>query len=81
MKVSLGTVEISDEQRVQLANVLDGKISKRKATRAEAKDFIWREGVNWEIALGDQLRELTDDGEEADEDDLIGDAPGLDDLL
>lgn len=52
MKVAIEvTVEVTDEQRKQIANVLDDKVSKRDATRAEMKEFIWDLGSEWEDAL------------------------------
>jgi len=76
------TIEVSDEQRVHLAVVLDGgKIKpKRQATRDEIKAFVWAEGSDWEIALADQYNEaLADGGNEPEpEDDLIGDDDGMD---
>lgn len=91
MKVNIyETVEISDEQRVQLAVVLDeGKVKpKRQATRDEIKDFIWSEGESWATALADQYNEaLADAGAEpepederesvdpdVDDEDLLGDS-------
>lgn len=82
MKVSLDTVEISDEQREQLANVLDGKVSKRKATRAEAKEFIWSYGDTWAETLTDMVN--GDVESPAEDEDLLGDDEdqlALDDLL
>ncbi len=54
MKVSIEqTVEVSDEQREQIAHTLDGDgAKKRQATRAEIKDFIWRSGEGWAAAVG-----------------------------
>lgn len=68
MKVGINTtIEVTEEQREQLARVLDGKgARKRRATRAEFKDFIWAEGQDWAIALADQSREDEDD------EDLLG---------
>jgi hypothetical protein len=66
------TVEISDEQRVQLAVVLDeGKTKpKRQATRDEIKDFIWSEGASWATSLADQYNEaLADAGTEPEPED------------
>lgn len=74
MKVNLvQPVEVSDLQRQQLASVLDGKLTKRMATRNEWKDFLWEEGASWEIVLTDRLMELTgdDDGEDEDLENLL----------
>ena len=89
MKINLGTVEMSDEDRTRLANVLDEKVSKRKATRVEAKEFIMTHGNAWPIALTDEWDEAFGDGalqreeeQGVDEDeDLIGDGDSLEDLL
>lgn len=78
MKVSLETVEMSDEQREQLANILDGKVSKRKATRTEAKAFVWAHGATWEETLADMADGTS--GTSDEDEDLIG-ADELDDLL
>lgn len=83
MKVSLDTVEITDDQRKKLADVLDGKPSARKANRAEAKAFIWSRGAAWPEALD----ELARAGDDDDDEDLIGAPVGdpeqlsLEDLL
>lgn len=72
MKVSISTtVEMSDEQRVLLADLLDGKTSRRKATRVEAKDFVWKRGSDWDIDLSDLWDEEFGTAPDAD-DDLIG---------
>ena len=76
MKVAIEeTVEVSDEQRVSLANVLDGKESKRKAQRAEAREFIWGHGASWPVVLEQAWRDRfapanPDDG--YDDEDLLG---------
>lgn len=69
MKVTLGTIEVTDEERVAIADALDGKQTKRKATRDEARDFVLRHGQSW--------RELLSRAEEYE--DLLG-SP-VDDLL
>jgi hypothetical protein len=53
MKVNIDkTLEVSDEQRKQIALNIDGQgAKKRDATRDEMKDFIWRHGVSWEDVL------------------------------
>lgn len=97
MKVNIyETVEISDAQRVELANVLDGKINKpkRQATRDEIKTFIWDEGNGWEKVLADLVNELAaetgteaepedepEDEPEAEDEDLLGDSDEDEDLL
>lgn len=84
MKVSMGTVEMTDEQRKQLADVLDGKVSSRKATRDEARDFIWSYGKSWAETLEDMINgeaNASDAETDTEDDDLIGDTSELDDLL
>lgn len=83
MKVNIyETVEISDEQRVQLGALLDGKVKpKRQATRDEIKTFVWEHGQDWEVELADRYADEfhaandpepeAADGDEGD--DLIGD--------
>jgi hypothetical protein len=55
MKVLLNipSLQVDDDQIVKLANILDGKISKRRATRNEAKDYIWQAGADWNQAIED----------------------------
>lgn len=68
MKVMIDvTVEVTEENRVQLARIIDGEGTKKRiATRNELKAFIWRHGEDWATALGDQFNEATED------DDLLG---------
>lgn len=81
MKVNLyKTVQVSDEQRVQIANVIDGAVSRRKATRDELKEFIWDQGELWDETLADKFAILSGDdapAEEEPEDDTVS----LEDLL
>ena len=76
MKVNIyETVEISDEQRVTLANVLDQKVNKpkRQATRDEIKAFVWEQGSGWDRSLADEAANLAaDTGTEPEPDDLVG---------
>lgn len=59
MKINLDlTFEVSDEQRVKLANLLDGKLSKRPASRAEIKAYVWEHGSAWEQDLLDSHFEM-----------------------
>jgi hypothetical protein len=52
MKVKISeTVEVTDEQRVELANMLDGREGKRQATREECRHFIWKHGADWALML------------------------------
>lgn len=72
MKVSINqTVEITDEQRNQMAKVIDGAPTKRWATRDEMKEFIWANGEGWEIALSDQYRDLGEDTGDSDPEDEL----------
>lgn len=77
MKINMGTVEMSDEQRKLLADVLDGKKSARKATRVEAKEFIWQHGDTWAETLTDMVNGDADaapvEADEDDDEDLLGD--------
>lgn len=71
MKVNIDhTLQVTDEQRRQIANVLDGRITKRDATRDEMKNYIWESGKDWATTLADDFRVL----EEEPEEDLVGDA-------
>lgn len=77
MKINIyQTVDVSDEQRVAIARLLDPAGSKkRQATRDEMKAFIWLQGEEWEVALGDgasqtPVPEAEDESE--DEEDLLG---------
>lgn len=84
MKVALyPTVEVSDDQRVAIAAVLDGEdAKKRQASRDEIKEYVWAFGAGWPRALaagvapggpGDSFGDV-----EEPEEDLIG-APEPDD--
>jgi hypothetical protein len=77
------TVEVSDEQRVQLGAILDGKVKpKRQATRDEIKGYVWQYGKDWEVQLMDEHADTFHESNtepEADEaDDPIDE---LDDLI
>ena len=77
MKVNIyETVEVSNEQREQIARLLDGpEAKKRQATRDELKTFIWEAGSDWEAELEQHSRDGQPD------EDLLGDAPGDDEDL
>lgn len=76
MKVNIyETVQVSDEQRVQIACVNDDAVSKRKATRDELKAFLWENGADWEQVLRDVYSELSGEDLAATDD---ADAPGTD---
>lgn len=87
MKVNIyETVEVTDEQRVTLANVLDQKVNKpkRQATRDEIKGFIWEQGSTWATALADEAANLAADtgteeppADEPEDEDLLGDDEDL----
>ena len=84
MKVNIyETVEISDEQRVQLGAVLDGRVKpKRQATREEIKSYVWDRGSSWDSDLSDDYRHDFEEAEtgskeandlaEIELDDLLG---------
>jgi hypothetical protein len=69
MKVNIyETVEVSDEQRVEIARALDGDgAKKRQATRDEIKAYIWEHGSRWAEVLDGSLE--PQDGDAEDEDD------------
>lgn len=75
MKVNIyETVEVSDEQRVQIARLADGDgAKKRQATRDEIKAFVWENGSTWDMTLRDLINQGGTEEPEADEDlaDLI----------
>lgn len=82
MKVNVyETVEVSDQQRIMIAQLLDEKLTpKRKATRAEMKTFVWDQGSEWATALTEfwanrfgPVGAATAAAEEAaDDEDLLG---------
>ena len=74
MKIVLETVEVSQEQLVRIADVLDGKQSKRAATRKEARAFVWECGEDWPVLLTDRWNELfdPDSAPDTEDEDLIG---------
>lgn len=88
------TVEISDEQRVQLGAVLDGRVKpKRQATRDEIKNYVWDRGSSWDSDLSDDYRNDFEEAEtgtqeaedvmsDTDDEDLLGtDADDDEDLI
>jgi hypothetical protein len=82
MKVNIDqTLEVTDEERVQIANVVDGKISKRQATRDEMKQFIWAHGGNWAASLTGEFANLQGAPVNVVHEDLIGPDGSLDDIL
>lgn len=76
MKVAVyQTMEVTDEQRVEIAALLDGDGGKkRKASAAEMKEWLWQQGAGWQAALG------SGEPEDAAED-LLGTDDLLEDLL
>lgn len=87
MKVNVyETVEVNDQQRIMIAQVLDEELTKRKASRAEMKTFVWDQGSEWATsltqiwaerfgpaAMGAGASQLeTDDEPEAEDADLLG---------
>lgn len=73
MKVSIAnTIHVSDRQRVQIADLLDGKESKRMAKSDEIKKWILgATGHVWAFELSDQWGDEFG-VEEPDVEDLIG---------
>lgn len=76
MKVNIyETIEISDEDRVRLGAILDGKAKpKRQATRDEIKQFVWSHGEGWDIELRARWRQEFDSAPDESEEDLLGSA-------
>jgi hypothetical protein len=89
MKVNIyETVEVTDEQRVQLGALLDSQLKpKRQATRDELKEFIWTHGVDWDQELtnrySDEFHESNTEPTPEPDEDLIGggDEPDEEDLI
>lgn len=77
-------IDVSDDQRVQIADILDGKVSKRQASRQEIKTFVWQAGACWDLAIESQWSTAYGPSD-SDIDDLLGatddDDPSLEDLL
>lgn len=71
MRFNLGVVEMTDEQRLQLAQVLDNRVHHRLANRNEARDFVLKHGARWASDLTIEFQNLTGDTDEFDEDDLL----------
>lgn len=72
MKVQINhTLVVSEERLVQMADVLDGKTTKRRAKRDEVKDYVWSHGSDWETALAEDHAALFGSGFDEPED-LIG---------
>lgn len=71
MKINIDiTLEVNDEDLVRIADVADGKESKRKAKRVEAKEYIWSHGRGWATDLDEDHAALF--GESGDDlEDLI----------
>lgn len=78
MKVNIyETVEVSDEQRVEIARHIDGDgAKKRQSTRDEIKAYVWEHGSRWAEVLDGSLEPQ----DEVDED-LLGDTLDGMDLL
>lgn len=74
MKVNIyETVEVSDQQRTDLARLLDGDGAKKRiATRDEIKAYIWLKGNGWDIDLQDEVDKLAPAAaDDPTDDDLI----------
>lgn len=82
------TVEVSTEERVQIAALLDGPgAKKRQATRDEMKQFVWAHGEGWQAALAAPVAAAAADedalpeGIVEEDEDLLGSAGDDEDLL
>jgi hypothetical protein len=74
------TVEVSDEQRVEIARHIDGDgAKKRQATRDEIKAYVWEHGSRWAEVLDGSLEPR--DGDAPEDEDLLGDTLDGMDLL
>lgn len=78
MKVNIyETVEVSDEQRVEIARAIDDAgAKKRQATRDEIKAYIWEHGSGWANVLSGEPVDSPGEPEDDDED-LLGDDEDL----
>lgn len=85
MKVNIDrTLVIDDEDLIKMADVIDGKQSRRTAKRAEVKDYLWEHGSHWKEILDRRHREEFGGPEPETDDDLIGgdaDDGDLEDLI
>jgi len=84
MKVAVyETMEVTDDERVAIAALLDGEgAKKRKASAAEMKAWLWQQGSGWRAALGSG--DVADAGEDllGTDEDLLGTSdPDLEDLI
>ncbi len=81
MKVNIQEqIDISDEQRLQLAQVLyGGRAKPGEATRQDIKDFVWSHGMHWAHELR-EVWSLKFSEDEPDED-LVGEPDEDEDLL
>lgn len=70
MKVLINhTLHIEDDDLRKMADVIDGKETRRTAKRDEVKDYVWSHGADWATALAEDHGALFGAPE-----DLIGDA-------
>lgn len=52
MKINIDiTLQVTDEELISLANVIDGKETKRTAKRVEVKQYVWAHGEGWQQDL------------------------------
>jgi hypothetical protein len=73
------TVEVSDEQRVEIARAIDDAgAKKRQATRDEIKSYVWDHGSSWASVLAG---ESGDSPGEPEDEDLVGDLGDDEDLI
>lgn len=60
MRIAMDTVNITELQRNALAQLIDGTETRRVATRAECKEYIWRHGSRWPRALDERCLRASD---------------------
>lgn len=77
MKVNIShTLFLEDEEVSRIADVLDGRLSKRLAKREEVKGYLWSHGKDWSVALDEDHEALFGPTEKAapddSDEDLIG---------
>lgn len=85
MRVQIAhTLEVSDEQRKQIATIIDGPDAanrrRRDATRDEMKTFIWEHGDFWETYIRDYFTDKPHGGV-LEGDDILGITAVEDDIL
>lgn len=79
MKVLINhTLHIEDDDLRKMADVIDGKETRRTAKRDEVKGYVWSHGADWATALAEDHGALFGAPEDSPgvdvPEDLIGDA-------